>query len=826
MTHLDSLPQHLHERARLHESQCVPQEADASRSPSMVLYWMRTAVRADENPALDVACHIACSQNLPLLVYYSISDIEEFASDRHHWFMLQGAEDVQQQFATKQISFAFQLVRGEEEAAHFVTLASRSAVIVTEEMPVEPYRASLESLIQHAGAPVISVDTACVAPMRLMKKPFTRAFQFRSATKAIHEERLTRGWPTQEELPTRFDLSKLPFNSVDLQAADFGELISRCQIDHGIGPVVDTVGGSAAGYARWNQFKEKSLRGYARQRNNALLDGVSRLSAYLHYGMISPFRVARECAEMDHEGAEKYLDELLVWRELAYTFCFHQTDHDQWSALPDWARKTLLDHAGDRRPQIHTWEQLARGKTEDPLWNAAQKSLLMHGELHNNLRMTWGKAIINWLQDPREALAMIIDLNHRYALDGRDPASYGGILWCLGQFDRPFEPEQQIIGKVRSRPLSTHADRLDPKQYSSKVNQPRCDPVPRVAIVGAGMSGLFAARTLQDHGLKVTLFDKSRGVGGRMATRRVEGQGTFDHGAQYFTAKDPRFVRYVESWLEQGVVAKWPDQQIGPDQKIVVLEEGEHPTESSPRDRFVGAPAMNSICKHLATDLEIHFQTRVAKIFTDENGVNLWGDDSQSLGTFDCLLVTAPAPQSVELLADVPDLANRISPVEMKPCWATMVSFASPITDQWVGAFVNNSILTWVARNGTKPGRQHALENVVLHADPNWTAKNWERDPPEVASQMLSEFWKVTGIAPHPQTHLRAHRWKYALPVNPSGEQCFVNPSKTIIVCGDWASGSRVEGAFLSGLSGAGRILETLKRKQNVRVTSQRTLFE
>ncbi|MCH2179564.1 MAG: FAD-dependent oxidoreductase [Mariniblastus sp.] len=826
MTHLDSLPQHLHERARLHESQCVSQEADGSMSPSMVLYWMRTAVRADENPALDVACHIACSQNLPLLVYYSISNIEGFASDRHHRFMLQGARDVQQQFATNQTSFAFQLVRGDEEVEHFMTLVSRSAAIVTEEMPVDPQRQSLESLIQSTSVPVISVDTACVAPMRLIKKPFTRAFQFRSAVKAIHEERLTRLWPTQKEKPARFDLSELPFDPMDLQAADFGELISSCEIDHGVGPVVDTEGGSAAGYARWKHFKKKSLQRYARQRNNPLLDGVSRLSAYLHYGMISPFRIARECAEIDHEGAEKYLDELLVWREMAYTFCFHQTDHDQWSALPNWARKTLLDHAKDRRPHIHTWEQLARGQTEDPLWNAAQKSLLMHGELHNNLRMTWGKGIINWKQDPREALATIIDLNHRYALDGRDPASYGGILWCLGQFDRPFQPEQQIIGTVRSRPLSTHSDRLNPAQYSSKVNQPRFDPVPKVGIVGAGLAGLFAARTLQDHGLKVTLFDKSRGVGGRMATRRVEGQGTFDHGAQYFTAKDPRFVRYVESWLEQGVVAKWPDQQLGQDQKIVVLEEGKQPTESSPRDRFVGAPAMNSICKHLATNLEIHLQTRVAKILSGETGLELLGDDARSLGTFDCLLVTAPAPQSVDLVADVPDLVNRISPVEMKPCWATMVSFASPITDQWVGAFVNNSILTWVARNGTKPGRQAALENVVLHAAPKWTAENWERDPTAVASQMLSEFWRVTGIAPCPPTHLKAHRWKYALPVNPSGGQCFMNPTKTIFVCGDWASGSRVEGAFLSGLSGVGRILETLSVKQDVRITSQGTLFE
>ena len=116
----------------------------------------------------------------------------------------------------------------------------------------------------------------------------------------------------------------------------------------------------------------------------------------------------------------------------------------------------------------------------------------MQGELHNNVRMTWGKAILNWKRTPQEALATIVDLNHRYALDGRDPASYGGILWCLGQFDRPFTPEQNIIGTVRPRPTSNHASRLDTDKYLARVTKPRFDSNPTVAVIGAGISGLFA----------------------------------------------------------------------------------------------------------------------------------------------------------------------------------------------------------------------------------------------------------------------------------------------------------------------------------------------
>ena len=162
--------------------------------------------------------------------------------------------------------------------------------------------------------------------------------------------------------------------------------------------------------------------------------------------------IAREASESRTQGADKFLDELLIWRELAYAFCFYRQDHESLSAVPAWARDTLDEHKRDPRPALHSWETLARGRTGDKLWDAAQRSLLMHGELHNNVRMTWGKALLNWTPDAQSALAMMIDLNHRYALDGRDPASYGGILWCLGQFDRPFPPARSNR-RNRARPF-------------------------------------------------------------------------------------------------------------------------------------------------------------------------------------------------------------------------------------------------------------------------------------------------------------------------------------------------------------------------------------
>ena len=814
---ITNLPQHLAERSRL-----VRENPDPNGS--FVLYWMRTAVRADENPALDVAIDIANERGLPLLVYHAISQHYVFASDRHHTFMLEGARDVQQQFQDRGISYAFHLATADDDEPHLVELAEQAVLVVTEEMPVDPPRRFLAALCRRVKTAVLCVDTACIVPMNLIGKAYTRAFKFREKTKKLYAERLTRAWPESNDAPRPFDQSQLPFQSIDLQTTSLAELVSLCEIDHSIGPVIDTQGGSIAGYQRWTRFRETGLARYAKTRNNALLDGVSRMSAYLHYGMVSPFRIAREAAQTSNGGSEKYLDELLIWREMAYAFCFYRADHDQWSAIPDWAQQTLEDHADDNRENVYSWEQLARAETNDSFWNAAQMSLLRQGELHNNVRMTWGKAILNWVQSPQKALQLMIDLNHRYALDGRDPASYGGLLWCVGQFDRPFSPESNIFGSVRPRYTADHARRLDVKQFTSRVSEVRFDPVVKVAVIGAGISGLFAARTLADHGLEVQVFEKGRGVGGRMSTRRVDGVSRFDHGAQYFTARDARFKRYLDSWIEQGVAAPWPDVERDASEQIVIFKNGEMTVSDKSHDRYVGTPGMNSICKHLATGLNVEIATRVERIERGERGIGLFDESGARLGTFDRLVVSAPAEQSSELLSDFPQLSSEISQIRMNPCWAVLVSFKDRLTDDWSGAFIHDSILTWAARNSSKPKRCEG-EDWVLHLGHQWSDDHWERDPAEVIDLALEAFWKSTGIDRQDVVASQAHRWKFAIPDNPSQDRCFFDRESGIAACGDWAGGPRVEGAFLSGMAAAGRLLSTLTPKQNATAAQQTFRF-
>ena len=281
--------------------------------------------------------------------------------------------------------------------------------------------------------------------------------------------------------------------------------------------------------------------------------------------------------------------------------------------------------------------------------------------------------------------------------------------------------------------------------------------MPTVAVIGAGISGLTCARTLADHGLAVTVFEKSRGVGGRMATRRTNDGMHFDHGAQYFTARDERFIRYVKSWLHDGIVEPWRA-------KIVVLENGTVKDEKTGTDRFVAVPGMNAICKHMSTDLDIRFQTCVAPLHWDDGFWHVSGDDGTPLGSFDVTIISAPAGQSADLLEVSPSLSACARKTEMHECWAVMLAFRESLGLEFGGAFVRGSPLSWIARNSSKPGRALIPETWVLHASNEWSHAHLEDSAEEVDELLTREFWRAIGFPATRARFATAHRWRFAFP--------------------------------------------------------------
>lgn len=797
---MESLPAGLRDRARVIK--------DVARRPGspreFVLYWMHHAVRGHENPSLLAAIAIGDALGLPVLVYQGLAGQHRFNSARHHAFILQGARDAAAELATKGVRHAMFVPEHEGQASPLRGLTARAAAVIVEEFPAPPFPQWTQKLAEDCDAPVIAVDAACVVPMQTVGKYFDRAFAFEKATAKEFRRRVKQGI---EEITPRVKMfdGVLGFAEVDWSRS-IEEIISGCGVDLSIAPVVDSMGGSKAGYLRWERFKDQGLRKYDQKRNDAAIDGVSRLSAYLHHGHVSPFRIAREASEVGGSAAEKFINELWVWRELAHNLCFHRTDElEELSVLPDWARATLSKHARDQRTSIYSHESLARGKTSEPVWNAAQESLLRQGELHNNLRMTWGKALNLWTGAPRDALDLLIDLNHRYALDGNNPNSYGGLLWCMGLFDRPFEPEQPVIGFVRPRPIEQHASRLDLPVYLKRVRRASAGSGLRVAIIGGGVAGAMAARTLIDHGAEVVVFDKGRGPGGRVSTRR-EGESAFDHGAQYLSVRSEWFGRLVQSWEEQGIVARW-EARVG-------RLKGGKVEEITPRKLVVGQPGMNAVVQHLASDLPIGFGKAVTKVRRDAGRCEITLDDGAVHSGFTQVITAIPPEQAKVLLEGIDaELTQSLGEVRMLPSWTVMAAIDGKLAADWEAVWSDESgeMLAWIARDETKPGRRDSgMSHLVLQASSQWSQQHLEMEAAEVARRLLARCEEITGASLASRAMLcKAHRWRYGL-VEREGfamRGYLGDPARGVLACGDWTRGRRIEDAALSGAAGGGRLL-------------------
>ncbi|MEO0575758.1 MAG: FAD-dependent oxidoreductase [Pseudomonadota bacterium] len=786
---LTALNPALRERSTLISNNADPRDGD------YVLYWMHHAMRAHENPALDAAIEIGNALGKPVLVYQGLSGSHAFDSDRHHFFILQGARDVANELAQRDIAYQFFLPTTARSRSPLHALLDRAAAAVFEFMPVAPFTRWQPRMAQQATLPIIRTDARCIAPMSLPGIPVDRAFRFRDALKHEYPQRIITGWPDSASNASSLAEQDV-FDALDVaQASDetLLSLIATQPIDHSIGPVADTSGGSIAGYARWEHFKRHGLKHYHRNRNDATQTappGVSRMSAYLHYGQVSPFRLAREATQNANSGAEKFLDELTIWRELAHHYCAQTKDTDDLRALPEWARQTLQAHANDVRPTTYSLHTLQHAHTDEPLWNLAQRSLLAHGELHNNVRMTWAKAIPQWQATPGEALNALIDLNHRYALDGNDPSSYGGLLWALGLFDRAFTPEADVIGTVRPRSVRAHAKRLDMQAYEQHVSR-ACGTRFKIAVIGAGVSGLAAAASLQRHHHDVTVFEKSRGPGGRTATRRND-TGFVDHGAQYFTMRDPRFVRHQQSLVQDGVIEAWPTNIDG------VIR-------SDATRRWRGVGGMNALCKYMARDIEIRSATRVSHIEQQHSGWLLHLDGTNDSERFDVVIVSAPAPQASTLLESAhPEFARRAGDVNYAPCWALMLQCdATTPAPSWDAQRIENEMAAWIAQRRTGDVQQW-----VLHASPEWSKDHLEMSAEEACTTLLESFLRHTGIDASAVINPTAHRWRFGRVTDPLKCGALFDADVLIGACGDWcADSSRVEAAWLSGQAMAGRVL-------------------
>jgi len=801
-----------------------------------VLCWLHHAIRDHENPALDAAITLGNAIGKPVLVYQGLGGKHRFNNDRHHVFIMQGARELQTGLKHRGVAYAFWLPRDANTPSPLIQLVNRACAIVTEDFPAPPIETWVSKLSKLTESPVYAVDCACVMPMRTLEKRYTRAFAFRRAAQDHWPACYLEPWEDVKPHVEPYEVSetKVGFLSEELQSADIYELAAECDIDHSI-PPVRAEGGSQAGYQRWNEFVANHLNLYDDLRNDASnMNAVSGLSPYLHHGHVSPLRIAREAASHGGSSADKFLDELLTWRELAHNFCLHTPIKQLHSldSIPNWARETLEKHAKDQREEIFSWEELSQGKTGYALWDAAQRSLLRNGELHNNMRVTWGKTLLKWTRSPQEALQILIDLNHRYALDGSDPNSYGGLLWCLGQFDRPFPPDASITGTVRGRSLGSHAKRLKPERYAASVANRESYKSLRVAIIGAGISGLACAKTLENQGCQVTIFDRGRSVGGRMSSRQIElDENTtinIDHGAPWFTVTDPRFGRYVRSWIDSNRCKKW-------ETKGIRIKDGIEYTIDTEYPKIIGIPNMNAIGEHLADGIDIHTATVVEKVTRQGECWYLHCQGQLLEKAYDAIVFAMAPEQSARLLLpEHDDLKQKIESICSMPEWVIMTMLESRV-EQSISIIEtpDDEHFTRLVRCDTKSGRSanNGIQTWVGYAQSQWSKPRYDQDRKIIADQLqqplLSKLIDTKVISADVQVkYIRAHRWGASRPAQPIEQRCLFAASDRLALCGDGFGGSSVETAFLSGQAAAGRVLQWRYPQQNEKNEKQApTLF-
>ncbi|MEM7309649.1 MAG: FAD-dependent oxidoreductase [Planctomycetota bacterium] len=319
----------------------------------------------------------------------------------------------------------------------------------------------------------------------------------------------------------------------------------------------------------------------------------------------------------------------------------------------------------------------------------------------------------------------------------------------------------------------------------------------RVGVIGAGVAGLAAAGALVERGHEVVVFDKGRGPGGRISSRRAE-PFVFDHGAQYFTARDPVFRRRVDELCAEGVVARWEG-------RLVTLGDSEPRAVLGPTERFVGTPRMSALARRLARGLDVRTGQRVAAAQRRAGRWVLTFENGAEAGELDRLLVTAPPAQAAALIGDRSSLSARAAEIVLRPCWAVMLGLSEPLAVPFDGAFCERSSLSWIARNSSKPGRPPG-EAWVLHGAPHWTEEHLADGAEEVAAALVAELSRLTGVGVPEPAYRAAHRWRYALPDPGLEEGCLFDEAAGLALAGDGYVGGRVEGAYLSGLAAAARL--------------------
>jgi deoxyribodipyrimidine photo-lyase len=472
-----------------------PGEPDARGK--CVVHWMQRAQRSRDNHALDVAVEVGNALNLPVVTFFAPVPYYPNANLRHYRFLQQGIADIAAGCAERGVGFV--LRRYPEHSLLKFCDEVQAAIVIGDENPMREPESWRQKAAKKLKVSLWTVDADVIVPSVLLEKAQYAARIIRPRLKAQLPEYLREYGNASAEVRW-----KKP-HSVKSLDPEFDILEDWKELDRSVEPVTSFTGGYEEGmrlvrgfvgeeelgerqsqkqkqvlrFAQDDKHKNKDdkpisskLANYPEKHNIADEDGTSRLSPYLHFGHVSPLRVALmvKAAKAPEAAKEDYLDQLITWRELSINLVRYCETYDTIECADNWAHKTLAAHAKDKRPHIYTRAQLEKADTGDELWNAAQRQMLRCGWMHNYMRMYWAKKILEWTPSPAVAYQTAVYLNDKYFLDGRDPNGYAGIAWAIaGKFDRPWF-DRPIFGQIRYMNDNGAKKKFDVEKYIAKTS--------------------------------------------------------------------------------------------------------------------------------------------------------------------------------------------------------------------------------------------------------------------------------------------------------------------------------------------------------------------
>lgn len=401
-----------------------------------IVYRMQACIRVTDNLALAKAIALSRETGLPLKVVFHLNADFPDANYRHFCFLADGLREIAIRLAQMQIPF--ELLTGDFRQA-MRQIADEAACMITDRGYLRIQREQLQWLANEMPCQVIAVEDNLMVPIE------SASPKAEWAARTLRPKLMTKVSYFSDDY-ARYPLSSQPFELAPFeQEKILSPFLEQVKNNQYLAPVA-LRGGESEALRTLTVFVNQKLGEYDVARNHPESQATSRLSAYLHFGMISPLTIYRQC--QNRPEAAPFIEQLLVRRELAHNFIYYTPGYDQYNALPVWCRTTLAKHHSDQRPFLYDRSMLETASTHDACWNAAMREMLTTGYMENTMRMYWGKKIIEWSVNPEIAFQTILTLNNRYFLDGRDANSFTGVAWCFGLHDRPWT-ERNVFGTVR-----------------------------------------------------------------------------------------------------------------------------------------------------------------------------------------------------------------------------------------------------------------------------------------------------------------------------------------------------------------------------------------